>query len=218
MNHLDHLVIAADSLQQGVDFVRAKLGVDPPGGGFHQTMGTHNHLMQLGGTTYLEVIAIDPTAASPAHPRWFNFDSELQRAALRRQPRLLTWVMNTADIQQLRAGAGFDIGRATRLSRDALEWEFAITDDGHLLADGLLPHCIQWHSSPHPSQAMADLGCELQALTLHHNRPDWIAARLAALDASHLVEVLPLPDTTAPYLSASIRTPDRGLVVMDSRV
>ncbi|MEE8364674.1 MAG: VOC family protein [Gammaproteobacteria bacterium] len=42
------MVIAADSLEQGVDYVRSTLGVDIPRGGVHQTMGTHNHLMQLG--------------------------------------------------------------------------------------------------------------------------------------------------------------------------
>ena len=112
-------------------------------------MATCNHVMQLGNETYLEVIAINPEAETPPQPRWFGLDQATMRAALKQQPRLITWVMNTPDIHQLTANAGFDIGRPTALSRDNLNWEIALTDDGRLLADGMLPYCIQWHSSPH---------------------------------------------------------------------
>lgn len=208
MNHLDHLVIAATTLKQGIDYVKSTLGVQIPKGGVHQTMGTHNHLMQLGNDAYLEVIAIDPDATAPSRPRWFGLDSARVRDAIRQQPRLLTWVMNTADIQQLVASAGFDLGTPTALSRDNLKWEIALTDDGRLLADGMLPYCIQWHSSPHPSQGMSDLDCVLQSLTVFHNRPRWMEEKLDAIGASHLVDVEALPDTETPYLSATIDTPD----------
>ena len=217
MNRLDHIVVAAASLQQGVDYLGEQLGVDIPKGGFHQTMGTHNHLMQLGDDIYLELIAIDPAAAAPAHPRWFALDQELQRAALRRQPRLITWVMNTPDIQGLAAAIDFDIGKPTALSRDDLHWEIALPDDGRLLAGGLLPYCIQWHSSPHPAGGMADLGCRLESLAIHHNRPAWIAARLAALGADHLADVVELTDSEAPYLAAGIRTANGNSVKLLSR-
>jgi hypothetical protein len=211
MNQLDHIVIAADSLQQGVEYLRATLGVDVPKGGFHQTMGTHNHLMQLANDAYLEVIAIDPEARAPRHPRWFGLDDALMRASLKQQPRLITWVMNTSDIHRLSASAGFDIGTPTALNRDNLKWEIALTADGRLLGGGMLPYCIQWHSSPHPSRGMTDLGCILHALTIHHNRPHWIAEQLDAMDASHLVQVETLGDDKTPYLEAEIETP-KGLV------
>jgi Glyoxalase-like domain len=213
MNNLDHLVIAANTLEQGVDYVRKSLGVEIPMGGLHQTMGTHNHVMQLGNDAYLEVIAIDPAAEAPVQPRWFGLDDALLRAAIRQQPRLVTWVMNTTDIHQQVDTTGFDIGTPTALSRDKLKWEIALTDDGRLLAGGMLPYCIQWHSSPHPSQGMADLDCLLQNLTIHHNRPRWISARLDAIGASHLVDVEALADSETPYLSASIDTP-KGKVTL----
>lgn len=213
MNSLDHIVIAAQDLQQGVDYVRETLGVDIPGGGKHQTMATHNHLMQLGNDAYLEVIAIDNGAQAPRHPRWFGLDSARMRAAIREQPRLITWVMNTSDLQQLAAQAGFDIGIPTALSRDSLNWEIALPADGRLLGDGMLPYCIQWHSSPHPSQGMADTGCLLQKLTIHHNRPRWIDDQLDAIGAGHLVQVEALPDSATPYLSATIDTPN-GIVTL----
>ena len=58
---------------------------------------------------------------------------------------------------------------------------------------------------------MADLGCELRSLTIHHNRPRWIADRLEAMGAGQLVEIEALPDHETPYLSATIDTPG-GLV------
>lgn len=213
MNQLDHIVIAADSLQQGVDYLRETLGVEVPSGGFHQTMGTHNHLMQLANDAYLEIIAIDPQARAPGHPRWFGLDEAIMRTSLKQQPRLLTWVINTADVKRLAASAGFDIGVPTALSRNNLKWEIALTDDGRLLGGGMLPYCIQWHSSPHPSRGMADLGCILHALTIYHNRPHWLADRLEAIDASHLVQIEALTDDATPYLSAAIETPN-GMVTL----
>jgi hypothetical protein len=45
---LDHIVIGAATLEDGVRFVKQKLGVDIPPGGKHPLMSTHNHVMQLG--------------------------------------------------------------------------------------------------------------------------------------------------------------------------
>ena len=216
MNRIDHIVIAADNLAQGVDYVRETLGVEIPKGGFHKTMGTHNHLMQLGNETYIELIAIDPQAGIPPHPRWFGLDQALMRESLKQRPRLITWVMNTGNIQQLASQASFAVGRPTALSRDNLRWEIALSDDGRLLADGLLPYCIQWHSSPHPSQGMAELGCNLKSLAIHHNRPQWIAAQLESIGANHLVGIESIPDTEAAYLSAVVET-QNGSVTIDSR-
>ena len=59
MLSLDHLVVAALTLEAGVDHVFRSLGVAIPPGGAHPLMGTHNHLMQLGEGVFLEVIARD---------------------------------------------------------------------------------------------------------------------------------------------------------------
>lgn len=217
MNHLDHIVVAADNLEQGVAWLQEQLGISLPAGGVHKTMGTHNHLMQLGEQSYFELIAINPGAAAPAWPRWFNLDQGLLRDSLKQQPRLITWVINTSNLQQLKDSAGFDIGTPTALSRDGLSWEIALTDDGRLLADGLLPYCLQWHSVPHPSVGMADLGCRLASLTLFHNRADWLEDRLQALGAGHLVRVESIDDSQSPYLSAEIACP-KGLVTINSNI
>ncbi|MCP3690291.1 MAG: VOC family protein [Gammaproteobacteria bacterium] len=216
-NKLDHIVVAADSLERGTEYIRDELGVDIPKGGFHQTMGTFNHLMQLGNESYLELIAIDPQAEPPNYPRWFGLDEALMRGSLHTSPRLITWVMNTTDMQGVVRTAKFDTGRPTELSRDQLRWQIALSDDGRLLGNGLLPYVIQWHSRPHPSRGMADLGCRLLSLKLYHNRVDWLESNLNSIDARHLVEVKPIADSESPYLSVVIETPG-GVKSLSSRV
>ena len=43
-SQIDHLVIAAHSLQQGVEWCESVLGVTPAAGGEHEKYGTHNRL------------------------------------------------------------------------------------------------------------------------------------------------------------------------------
>jgi len=214
---LDHLVIAAETLEQGVDYVRSELSVEIPKGGFHKTMGTYNHLMQLGDGSYLEVIAIDPDAILPDQPRWFGLDDALMRESLRQQPRLITWVINTTEIEKLNRASPFSIGTPTEFSRDNLRWQIALPGDGRLLASGLLPYIIQWHSKPHPSLEMADLGCRLRSLEIHHNRPNWLSSMLKTIGADHLVSIHALPDGESAYLSANIETAS-GVKVLTSQV
>ena len=68
---LDHLMIAARTLDEGAAYVRERLGVEVLPGGRHETMGTHNRVLSLGGGVYLEVIAIDCTGRfAPTMIQW----------------------------------------------------------------------------------------------------------------------------------------------------
>lgn len=214
---LDHIVIGAASLEQGVAFVREHFGVDIPKGGEHPLMATHNHVMQLGNEAFVEIIAINPDGAHPERPRWFGLDDPAVRASLKRQPRLLTWVVNTDELVELQARVSFDLGVITPLSRGELNWLFCVPDDGRLLASGLVPNVMQWQTSSHPSSNMADLNCRLRALNIYHPYPHWLASILAGLKASELVVMHELEDNAEAYMTAEIETPN-GVVVLDSRV
>ncbi len=69
ITQLDHLVMAAHTLEQGVAWCEAVLGATPAAGGKHVGMGTHNRLLSIGSVAfpqaYLEIIAIDPEAPPP---------------------------------------------------------------------------------------------------------------------------------------------------------
>ena len=49
---LDHLVVAADTLEQGVAWCEATLGVRPSAGGQHVFMGTHNRVLDISTPRY----------------------------------------------------------------------------------------------------------------------------------------------------------------------
>ena len=108
---LDHIAISAETLEAGADWVEMALGVPLAGGGKHPHMGTHNRLLSL-GDLYLEVIAIDPAAPMPAHPRWFDLDH------FAGPPRLTNWICRTSDLDAALAAAPKGTGTATEPRND----------------------------------------------------------------------------------------------------
>ena len=207
---LDHLVVGAASLDQGFSWIRELFGIDIPRGGEHVNMGTHNRVMQIGRGAYLEVIAINPDAPIPDRPRWFGLDDPAICFALKKQPRLLTWVVNTDDISTTMKHTEFSFGNVEAMSRDDLHWQITIPAGGNLLRGGVVPMLIQWQSRVHPAGKMADLGCTLERLEIHHPQPEKTAAVLEEIDALRLVEIHALPVGASPYLAARILTPLGG--------
>ena len=204
---IDHLVIGAASLKQGIDYVAELLGVNIPFGGVHLKMGTHNHLMQLGNNTFLEVIAINNEIEPPNSPRWYGLDDPFIRQQISVKPTLLTWVVNTKNIKELIEMTSFSLGNVELINRGELSWYFGLPEDGRLLAGGMLPYAIEWHSDIHPSQNMVNLGCKLQSLEIHHPNAQWLRKSLESIGGLHLVEINELPRNTTPYLTANISTP-----------
>lgn len=212
MTNIDHIVIAAKTLEEGVAYIQDKLGVDIPKGGQHPAMATHNHLMQLGNDTFLEVMAINTEMETPDRPRWFGLDDPYIRLALENGPRLHTWVANTVDMAAIQSQSKIALGEVIPLSRGDLRWQFSIPDDGRVLAGGLAPYMMQWEgqgeaSFKHPSQGMTDLGCKLVGLELHHPRVEWLTTILASINATDLVTVHQLDSNAIPFMQAIIQTP-----------
>ncbi len=161
---LDHLVVAADSLEQGADWCERTLGVTPVKGGQHALMGTHNLLLQLSSTrhprAYLEIIAIDPQAPSPGRPRWFGLDERGLG-----EPSLVQVVVRSRMLDMHRFGLihkGIDPGQPVALSRGDLHWQMLLRDDGQM--PGGLPMLIQW-GEQHPADRLPSSGCSLSALS-----------------------------------------------------
>lgn len=205
---IDHLVIAADTLEQGVAYIKDCFGVDIPYGGAHMKMGTHNHLMQLGDEIFLEIIAINPDLKPPQRPRWFSLDDHFIQQQLKSTPLFVSWVVNTDNIEALLKKGAVSFGEVEMLSRNQLHWKFALPEDGRLLAGGMLPNLIEWQTDTHPAIHMTDCQCSLQALEVHHPYPAWLGDILLSIDAEELVTIYPLPANTAPYLKAYINTPN----------
>ena len=222
---VDHLVVAAASLDEGVQWCERVLGVTPGPGGEHPLMGTHNRLLRVASTAfpaaYLEVIAIHsgaPCGRPASAKRWFDLDDgELQLQLAKTGPQLAHFVAGTARAEagvRALARLGLDRGEVLEASRmtpqGLLAWKITVREDGQRLFYGALPTLIQW-GEVHPAQAMAPSGVTLQSLHASHPRPDALRACYEALGLSG-VGLSQGP----PNLIATLQTP-RGLVTLESK-
>ncbi|MDZ7829272.1 MAG: VOC family protein [Halofilum sp. (in: g-proteobacteria)] len=203
---LDHLVVAANRLADGVRHVASALGIEPSPGGRHEYMNTHNAVLRLGPQTYLEIIAIDPDAGPADAPRWFDLDGRETRAKLEERPRLLTWVARCEDLEAVSEAAPWDTGPIRRMYRGRMTWRIAFPESGHLREQGLLPPLIEWDiGSTHPASRMIDVGCRLAAFRAHHPNPEDIRHALATIGLDTDLEISEGKETR---LEAMIETPD----------
>lgn len=189
---LDHLAIAARTLDEGVAWAEARLGCPLAPGGAHSAMGTHNRLLSLGADLYLEVIAIDPAAEAPRRPRWFGLDG------FSLQPRLQAWILAVDDIAQAPASSG----RPLALERGTLRWQMAVPEDGVLPFDGMHPAVIAWQGADHPTRHLPDRGLRLDTLTVSHPEAEALAALCPGLDDPRVVFA-----PGAPGLRARLTSP-----------
>ncbi len=195
---IDHLAVAATSLEgRALDDL---LGVTLPVGGRHARMGTHNRLLRLGPSAYLELIAIDPDGATPAHPRWFELDEPAMQARLAAGPRLVHWVarVETTELPAL----PIDVGPWEAFQRGDLSWQLTVRPDGTLPAGGVVPSLICWSGTSHPAARLPDLGVRIEALELEHPRADEVQRQLDALGLSERCR-----PGRVPRLTAHLRTP-----------
>jgi len=230
---VDHLVVVAASLAQGVTWCEETLGITPGPGGEHPLMGTHNRLFSVAGPAfpraYFEIIAIQPgvipSRALGTH-RWFDMaDKLLQARVVQEGPQLVHFVANVCGVVsavKALAALGLDRGQVLEASRQTaaalLKWRITVRDDGQRLFYGGLPTLIQWGDASedparavHPLDAMAPSGVTLEALQVSHPHPDKLQAAHAAIGLAG-VKVT----QGAANLIATLQTP-RGRVTLESK-
>ena len=197
---IDHLVVAAPSLQSGGDHVRAILGVAPGPGGAHPRMGTHNLLLRLGDAAFLEVIAPDPAAPPPGRPRWFGLDD----AGALQAPRLAAWVARTDALRACPEDLLACCGAIETQTRGTREWPITIPADGHVPLGGALPMLIEWQRPRAAAGAgLPEAACTLASLGLRHPEPVRLRALLERMGLDDRVEI----EAGEPGLWADIATP-----------
>lgn len=197
---LDHLVVAARTLEEGAAWLEGRLGVGLQPGGEHPAFGTHNRLLSL-GESYLEVIAVNPDAPAPPRPRWFGLDTPQLRERLSGGPALIHWVAAVPELP--------DAPDVLALSRGANRWRLTVPASGELPGGGVEPSLIVW-DTPAPPTRLPDSGVRLLKLRLGTPDPGSLRATLDALNFVGEVEVYEAPQ---PELSAQLETP-YGLVTL----
>ena len=220
VTQVDHLVVAANSLEQGLAWCESTLFVKPAVGGEHPLMGTHNLLLKIAtpqfSRAYLEIIAIDPRAVDPRRKRWFDLDDPQLRAGIQERPRLVHFVASceragvaSSALDSLGIDRGPHLAAQRQTAYGPLKWKISVRDDGQRLFYGTLPTLIEWDGS-HPVETLPDSGLTLLSLTATHPRPDDL---FTAYRAIHLEQVG--VDAGLPNLSARLMTP-LGEVTLDS--
>ncbi len=201
---VDHLVLAVDDLQRGIDWVEQKTGVRAIVGGKHPNRGTQNALLSFGGRQYLEILAPDPQQSN--NPRAVSL-------AKFTVPRLVMWASATAEIENLAQQArtakliamGPMDGSRARPDGKMLKWRslnVARETDKGINDFNVVPFFIQWDKeSVHPSQD-SPIGCKLLLLEFEH--PD-------AAQIGDLMKTLGLKakvgKASAPAIKATLQTP-----------
>lgn len=200
---IDHITVTAPTLEVGAEFVRRALGIAPQAGGEHPRMGTHNLLLRLGDSLFLEVISPNPKAPAPMRPRWFALDTLRPNST----PALSTWVARTPDIHATASACSVALGNIEPMSRGALNWLITIPTDGSLPLNGIAPALIEWQAEAHPAAKLHDHGLSLAKLELFHPEPERISRLLRSIGFEGPLSVSPSSGERTAYLAAHINTP-----------
>lgn len=228
---IDHLVIIAADLAQGVAWCESTLGITPAPGGEHKLFGTHNRLFKIATPAnpmaYCEIIAINPKAipqAAKPSKRWFDMDDAALQAAVAIEPRLAHFVVNTPTVQAACAAlqaCGIDRGPpklATRhTNKGVLQWQITVREDGQRLFNGMLPTLIQWGAQGdadpmrlHPRNSLPRSRVTLQSIRATLPNATDLEAAYAAIGL-HGIAVQAGPAN----LTATFQTP-KGIVTLES--
>src|SRR5262245_35747472 len=205
---VDHLLLGARDLDEGIVWLERKTGVRAAIGGVHPGRGTRNALASLGRGQYLEVIAPDPAQTA------FEFHIDIGLLA---EPRLVTWAASADDVDSV-AAAARTAGLAVAGPRDGsrrtpegstLRWRSVAVDAG--LRSGSVepvPFFIEWTAGARHPSLDAPAGLRLIGVAIRHRHPDRLRS---ALEACGIEAAVAAGEEAA--LSAELDTP-KGRVVL----
>lgn len=229
-SQIDHLVVMASTLDEGVAWCEATLGITPAAGGEHEKYGTHNRLFKIASPkhplAYFEIIAINPNAPAPkgSVARWFDMDNKALQKAVAEEPRLITFVASTDDIKSARHALrtqGIERGQIVHASRKSskgmLNWQITVREDGERLFNGCLPTLIQWGKPEatdplrlHPRNSLPRSGVTLQSIAITHPSGAKLQAAYEAIGLANVGI-----ETGPANITATLKTP-KGLVQLQS--
>ena len=210
---IDHLVIGAAELDKATKQIQSFIKAEFLAGGKHPLMATHNRLIKLQNSLYMEIIAADPIASLPTSPtrknRWFSLDSNATQKRLSLAPQPLCWVVAVNNIEKTSMHCGYNPGRIIEMTRGNFSWKITVSENGDLPESGILPIFIEWPNGKHPTKMMPESNVFLEKLTLFHPHPSGIKHILAKLNINGPIKV----NLGEPNLQFSLKTPDNIGVV-----
>ena len=210
---IDHIVIGAANLEKATKKVEGLIKTKLSTSGKHSLMATHNRLVRLQNSAYMEIIAIDPSASFPKsctrEKRWFSLDSNKTKRRLSLAPQPLCWVVAVNNIEQTALNCGYEPGRITEMSRGDFRWKLTVPDSGELSEGGVLPVLIEWPKGRNPADVMPESNLVLKQITLFHPSPNFIEHILFAMDISGPIKI----KFGEPEIQFTFRTPNGNNVL-----
>lgn len=165
--NIDHLLYTCPNLEKGIDDMENLLGTRAAIGGRHHKFGTHNAILSLGKSTYLEIVSPCPDLKIPVRGLWLS-------QKFQQPPGLSTWAIQSRAIKQAKENAekhgSYEMGEIEDGSREkedgtVLNWK--LTDPYRLSMEGAIPFIIDWADTPHPAKNSPNAG-ELKSLIITH--------------------------------------------------
>ncbi len=195
LDNVDHLVYAVPDLEKAVTELEKKLGVAPVMGGQHRSQGTHNALVHLGNSCYLEIIAPDPSNKDFNGQRWMGID-------LVTEPKITRWAVKSNDLERDSAYLSTvdprlgELKGGSRKKTDGkkLFWKATITLPTPEVE--VLPFVIDWKGADHPTNSLPKV-CKLIELRGMHPTPYMIEAAVHSLNIEMKMGVADPPSITA---------------------
>ena len=111
----------------------------------HETMGTHNRVISL-GSSYLEIIALDPKNQNANNNTWFNLSDKIYREKFLKIPKLISFVISSDDLN-----SSIFFEKEFFVSRNKYKWffkkpNFEYLNKNNFTNTNLFPSLINWQS------------------------------------------------------------------------
>lgn len=169
-HYLDHIVLAINDLDRGMDEIHRRTGVRPRFDGRNARFGTHSAVIALGEEAFLEIVAPDPKADPEAIDEYFR-PFMLDRIEKFETLTPFLWAIGTSNLKRTlrfvgRAGSRpSDIyqGERKRSWGRRTNWTWAHV---YRPVSNATPIFVQWDSETKPPQDRAPGGCELTSFQI----------------------------------------------------
>ena len=142
---IDHFVFGANTLSEGSNTIKKILNEDLSDINTHETMGTHNRVISL-GSSYLEIIALDPQNKNANNNTWFNLSDKIYRERFLKIPKLISFVISSDDLS-----SSIFFEKEFFVSRNKYKWffkkpNFEYLNKNNFTNTNLFPSLINWQS------------------------------------------------------------------------
>lgn len=179
---IDHIVYAVANLQRSIESFQEATGLKVFAGGEHPDWGTHNALVRIGETTYLEFLA-KKKSSQPVHAKtWMGIDL-LQGDKITRWALASKTVELEAKFLKKYNEALSTIVIGSRATEDGKMLNWLMTTVLPTPEVEPAPFLIDWKKSAHPTEALP-LDCQIKSFTIEHAESEVLKKLLEKLSMS----------------------------------